>query len=140
MPVICAFQTSNQFLVRADSIARSSFNNLDVGFFINAYDYGIFRRSNIQSNNIAAFSANSGSVLTHHERLRCRQIRCFRSNRHMASLEYPVTCAKRAPFHWLNPEGGSFSKVSKIVFLNSSVYLAGLPGIFFVQSPERPDS
>jgi hypothetical protein len=67
----------------------------------------------------AAFAANCLSVLTHHERWRCKQTPSLRSTRQTACTEPLTLFATAGPSHTAWPDGGGCSKVASTRLRNA---------------------
>ena len=128
MPLVGALEPLNDLAAAGLNIAGRPFQGLDRRLFVDAEHQRVRRRVEVQADNSAAFAANCGSVLTHHERCRRNWMPSLRNTRQTAASETPSAPASVPPSHPANPDGGGNSSCRRMRRRNSSPYLGFLPG------------
>src|SRR5580692_3238274 len=98
MPCIAVAEPIESLAIGQANPALRPLQSLNRGFLVDRYHQGIVRGFKYKPMISAALVANSGSVLIHQLRRRCREIRCFRNTRQTSSsLTLPSARASSPP-------------------------------------------
>jgi len=126
--LVGGFEALNDLTAAGSDIAGGPFQGLDRRLFVDAEHQRVRRRVEVQADNSAAFAANCGSVLTHHERCRRNWMPSLRNTRQTAASETPSAEANVPPSHPANPAGAGNSNCRRMRRRKSSPYFGFLPG------------
>src|SRR4029077_2661419 len=146
VPFVGAFQAVNHLAAAGQDISAGALQRRDRRLLVDAQDQRVFRRLQVEADNIggplfgpgAGLVANCGSVLRHHERRRRNWTPSRRSRRQTASSEAPGAAAREAPSQLANPLGGGNSSWRRTRRRNTAPYLRVLPGRARSRSPASP--